>query len=153
MPRVQTGCRDCGRCNRSAFEEAFAKPARAMGNIATLGTVTMMRSKCGACRHPMADHYGQQATPVVVQVVSPSTGGTPPGWYPDPAGSPDQRYFDGVGWTDHYHPPRAASTNPPVAAPPHEGIADELAKLAALRDSGVLTEGEFAQRKARLLAQ
>jgi hypothetical protein len=30
-------------------------------------------------------------------------------------------------------------------------LADELAKLAALRDSGVLTEAEFAAQKARLL--
>jgi hypothetical protein len=30
-------------------------------------------------------------------------------------------------------------------------IADELAKLARLRDSGVLTDGEFDQRKAQLL--
>jgi hypothetical protein len=32
------------------------------------------------------------------------------------------------------------------------GVADELSKLAALRDSGVLTEDEFANQKARLLA-
>ena len=30
-------------------------------------------------------------------------------------------------------------------------VADEVAKLAALRDSGVLTEAEFAAQKARLL--
>ena len=32
------------------------------------------------------------------------------------------------------------------------GSADELAKLAQLRDSGVLTEAEFAAQKAKLLA-
>jgi hypothetical protein len=31
-------------------------------------------------------------------------------------------------------------------------VADELAKLAALRDSGVLSEDEFAAQKARLLS-
>lgn len=30
-------------------------------------------------------------------------------------------------------------------------VADELLKLAALRDGGILTEDEFAQQKARLL--
>ncbi|HUW04176.1 MAG TPA: SHOCT domain-containing protein [Acidimicrobiales bacterium] len=32
------------------------------------------------------------------------------------------------------------------------GSADEIAKLAELRDSGVLTEAEFADQKAKLLA-
>jgi hypothetical protein len=32
-----------------------------------------------------------------------------------------------------------------------QGTADELGKLAALRDQGVLTDGEFAQQKAKLL--
>ena len=32
------------------------------------------------------------------------------------------------------------------------GSADELAKLAQLRDSGVLTEAEFADQKAKILA-
>ena len=31
------------------------------------------------------------------------------------------------------------------------GVAEELTKLAALRDSGVLTDEEFAAQKARLL--
>ena len=31
------------------------------------------------------------------------------------------------------------------------GAADELTKLAALRDSGVLTDAEFAAQKAKLL--
>jgi hypothetical protein len=31
-------------------------------------------------------------------------------------------------------------------------VADELAKLVALRDQGVLTEAEFAAEKAKLLA-
>jgi Protein of unknown function (DUF2510) len=37
---------------------------------------------------------------------------TPAGWYPDPAGGPNQRWFDGTEWTNRYLPP------PPHAAPP-----------------------------------
>jgi putative oligomerization/nucleic acid binding protein len=46
-----------------------------------------------------------------------------------------------------------------AAAPPrtgHDGgllIADELRKLAALRDEGILTDAEFAGRKQTLLAR
>jgi hypothetical protein len=42
-----------------------------------------------------------------------------------------------------------APTNQPVI--PQTFIADELAKLGALRDSGLLTDEEFAQQKSKLL--
>src|SRR4051812_7818714 len=29
----------------------------------------------------------------------------PAGWYPDPAGSADERYWDGTAWTDRTQPP------------------------------------------------
>lgn len=45
---------------------------------------------------------------------------TPPkaGWYPDPLGAPQQRFFDGVQWTDHYATKvETASLAPPQGAP------------------------------------
>jgi len=56
--------------------------------------------------------------------------------------------------------PRAASAAPGIA-PEHtksipsapEGVADEISKLASLRDQGALTEEEFAALKAKLLSQ
>lgn len=39
---------------------------------------------------------------------------TPAGWYPDPAGSGQQRYFDGSTWTANYAPPAGAT----MAGPP-----------------------------------
>lgn len=30
--------------------------------------------------------------------------GSPAGWYPNPSGAPDQRYFDGQAWTPHVAP-------------------------------------------------
>jgi hypothetical protein len=39
------------------------------------------------------------------------------GWYPDPNGTPNQRWWDGTQWTNHYAPPTA------VAKPKLSGIA------------------------------
>jgi hypothetical protein len=49
----------------------------------------------------------------------------------------------------HSQPTPALPSITPPSAP--RGVADELAKLAQLRDSGVLTEEEFAAQKAKLL--
>jgi hypothetical protein len=48
-------------------------------------------------------------------------------------------------------PPPAPAAPPAPSSAPAVSITDELAKLAALRDSGVLTEDEFAAQKAKLL--
>jgi hypothetical protein len=39
----------------------------------------------------------------------------PAGWHPDPAGSPDERYWDGLAWTNDLRPVAPAA---PVWAPP-----------------------------------
>src|SRR5947209_7754317 len=58
--------------------------------------------------------------------------GYPSGWYPDPSGAPQQRYWDGAGWTAHvpppagYAPPAAPSPGygyPPAPAPGFNGMA------------------------------
>ncbi len=44
-----------------------------------------------------------------------------PGWYPDPSGAPEQRFFDGFDWTEHRAPLAAQQPNGPVgglALPP-----------------------------------
>lgn len=46
---------------------------------------------------------------------------------------------------------RALAT--PHSTTPGASLADELQKLAALRDAGVLTPGEFEAQKSRLLAR
>ncbi|MFD8200010.1 DUF4429 domain-containing protein [Streptomyces sp. NPDC059701] len=48
-----------------------------------------------------------------------------------------------------HHTPSAPAA--PAGPPPPASIADELTKLAALRDQGVLSETEFQQQKDRLL--
>ncbi|HAM22774.1 MAG TPA: hypothetical protein DCQ04_10980 [Actinobacteria bacterium] len=54
----------------------------------------------------------------------------------------------------HYASPPAAPPAPAApAAPavPEPDITDQLRKLAALRDDGILTDEEFAAQKAKLL--
>lgn len=51
-------------------------------------------------------------------------------------------------------PPAPPPPNPPPAAPASSGdqLTDQLARLAEMRSSGVLTDEEFAAAKSRLLA-
>lgn len=48
---------------------------------------------------------------------STGQGNAQPGWYPDPAGSPQVRWWDGVRWTEHVSAaaaPAQALTRPPL---------------------------------------
>jgi hypothetical protein len=52
--------------------------------------------------------------------------GAPPGWYPDPAGGPGQRWWDGYAWTDatvqpEVPPPPPAPPQPQSSVPPSPG--------------------------------
>ena len=49
--------------------------------------------------------------------------GSPPGWYPDPAGLSSLRWYDGVAWTDHVYPDPGSS----AWAPAWPGGPDETA--------------------------
>lgn len=51
----------------------------------------------------------------------------------------------------HAHPDFGRIAGPSVVPTTGASVADELTKLAALRDGGVLTSAEFAQQKERLL--
>jgi hypothetical protein len=46
-----------------------------------------------------------------------ATGGTPPGWYPNPTGAPGIRYFDGRDWTAFHRADPPAAPSAPQPAP------------------------------------
>lgn len=53
-----------------------------------------------------AQPYAQQSTaPVAPAAQTPPPADVPAGWYPDPQGSGQQRYWDGAAWTTHTAPP------------------------------------------------
>lgn len=53
---------------------------------------------------PAVAAWGSGA-PVEPPATVPAPAGPPPGWYPDPAGSPRLRWWDGGGWSEHLHDP------------------------------------------------
>ena len=52
----------------------------------------------------------------VAQVAAPAAvATTPAGWYPDPSGRFEMRYWDGTAWTEHVSRQGQQYTDPPVA--------------------------------------
>lgn len=78
--------------------------------------------------------------------------GAPPGWYPDPAGGPGQRWWDGYAWTEATvlpeHPPPPPWT---AAPPPHEEQATQVAPWAVASERlNAATTGQLVEAELRL---
>ena len=50
-------------------------------------------------------------------MTDPAVPPTPAGWYPDPAGGAQRRWWDGTQWTDHLETPYSTAAAMPTAAP------------------------------------
>ena len=55
------------------------------------------------------------ATPAATAPAQPATPSVPAGWYHDPAGRYELRYWDGSAWTEHVSRAGQQYTDPPVA--------------------------------------
>lgn len=64
------------------------------------------------------------------------------------AAKDEQQYQEDPGYAQQQAPPPPP---PPAAAPAPDPVA-RLKELAELKDQGILTEEEFAQQKAKILA-
>ncbi|MGH9081251.1 MAG: DUF2510 domain-containing protein [Acidimicrobiales bacterium] len=59
------------------------------------------------------------STATSVSPSGPSAGsGLSPGWFRDPTGRHEQRYWSGTDWTDHVVDDGVPGTDPPPPAPP-----------------------------------
>jgi hypothetical protein len=57
----------------------------------------------------------RQPEPVAAPPAAASVPTTPAGWYPDPSGRYEMRYWDGDKWTEHVSRQGQTYTDPPVA--------------------------------------
>lgn len=91
---------------------------------------------------------------------TPTTAPPPASWQADPMGRHELRYWNGSKWTDHVSDDGQQSqdpVNPPAAEPATAAaapdVAEQIRKLATLRDEGLLSSEEFEAKKAELLAR
>jgi len=107
--RYFTACTMCGQQVVWTKEEAEAMAARAgaggPGALAGLGAAAQF--------DPVSAPVDPFQTPFPVS--APSVSGPPAAWYPDPSGQPQQRWWDGRGWTELVQQPAARPEDTPRA--------------------------------------
>ncbi|RZU34349.1 phospholipid scramblase-related protein [Blastococcus saxobsidens] len=75
----------------------------------------------------------------------------PPGWYPDPAGGPSARWWDGQGWTEHLQqagPPPAPAQQVPAGPSLYDQpvlLVSQKTKLIELTNEYAVLDGQGAQ--------
>lgn len=128
-PKVYTACRDCKRCTNSPIADSgrsFGRKALAVYTIGASELVFAANKKCRMCGHQMSLHQGAAANtaqPVIQIQVQPS----------------DSK-------------PSRDSTKE-VSTANQLSIPEMIAQLAQLHDAGMLSDQEFAEKKADLLSR
>ena len=77
--------------------------------------------------------------------------GAPPGWYPDPAGGPGQRWWDGYAWTESTVLPQQPPPPPWASASPPQGPPTTIAPWAeASQRLSTFTTASLVDNELRL---
>jgi uncharacterized protein DUF4328/uncharacterized protein DUF2510 len=78
--------------------------------------------------------------------------GAPPGWYPDPAGGPGQRWWDGYAWTEATVLPQQPPPPPWAGAGPPQGPAVQVAPWAVASERlSAHTAGTLVETESRMV--
>jgi len=94
----------------SSIVAYLSRPATA-GGLADSTTVAAATATAAVAASPAAD-----PAPVAAAAPAPAADdAVPAGWYPDPSGRFELRYWDGSRWTEHVSRAGQQYTDPPVA--------------------------------------
>lgn len=139
-------CRDCKNCTNSVAVHAGRKALRAFIAVSSSGASEValaMRKKCRQCGHQMSLHGFDQVAGLPQPLVETQSD----------SGFRMRRFLSRPP-AQHLAPEPDSTPLPESPSPteaPALSVADELLKLAQLRDAGVLTSQEFEAQKAKLL--
>lgn len=164
----------CWKCGAKAFTEKRTARSKVLMGPAAL--VTKKKLKCQRCGEyndvgnakpftaPQGGRYRRefqrnQSSAQNLAAASEEATGTPAAWHPDPVGRHELRYWNGERWTDHVSDGGVQGTDPvvaevtPDATTTEPDVADQIRKLASLRDDGLVSAEEFEAKKADLLGR
>lgn len=112
----QDGELRCWKCGARGFTEKRTARSKVLVGVGALATKKKL--KCQSCGEyndvgnakPYKPTKAEQKS--TTTVAAATTGVAAAGWHPDPMGRYDQRYWDGVRWTEHVTKAGAPSIDP-----------------------------------------
>ena len=97
-------------CNVGGNLRWFVASTLLSGLASVVGAVTLRSLVTRQERY--AERFNLRDATAARSYLSASTGATPPGWFPDPAGRFDHRWWDGARWTETVSRNGSTTTDP-----------------------------------------